>query len=243
MKIATFNINSINKRQELVQTWANSNNIDIICMQELKTLNPFSIQNYECKKNAQKRFNGVSTCSIYPILEYKSDLVDEARFLYTKINDLHIINIYAPLGDLYGERFEYKLKFYSKLISFLKNFNLQKEKLILLGDFNIIHKNIDVFDANKWEGHITFLPEEREIFNQLLNLGLYDTFRELYPNKKEFSFFDYRDKGFKRGLRLDYILTTKPILNNVNDIYIDINPRLAPTPSDHTPVVMDFDDR
>ena len=243
MKIATFNINSINKRKELVQTWANSNNIDIICMQELKTLNPFEIQNYECKKIAQKRFNGVSTCSVYPIITSKDNLVDEARFLYTKINNLHIINIYAPLGDLYGERFEYKINFYSKLISFLQTFNLQKEKLILLGDFNIIHKEIDVFDAKKWEGHITFLPQEREIFNQLLNLGLYDTFRELYPNKQEFSFFDYRDKNFKRGLRLDYILTTKPILNNVNDIYIDINPRLAPTPSDHTPVIMDFDDR
>ncbi|NPA56075.1 MAG: exodeoxyribonuclease III, partial [Epsilonproteobacteria bacterium] len=128
--------------------------------------------------------------------------------------------------------------FYKNLIEFIKNLN--SKRLILLGDFNIIHKNIDVFDAKEWEGMVTFLDEEREIFNQLLNLGLYDSFRELYPNKQEFSFFEYRDKGFKRGLRLDYILMTKELLNKVEDVYIDLTPRKLPTPSDHTPVIAEI---
>jgi len=241
MRIATFNINSINKRYEIVQNWIISENIDIICLQELKSIKPFNFENYECAITNQKQFNGVATCSVYPI--QNSQILHEARAIYTKINDIHIINIYAPLGDLYSEKFEYKLNFYNNLIKFLLKFDLQKEKLILLGDFNIIHKNIDVFDAKKWEGNVTFLPEEREIMNKLLNLGLYDSFRELYPNKKDFSFFEYRDKFFKRGLRLDYILVTKPILNKINDIYIDFNLRKLPTPSDHIPVIMDFDDR
>ena len=241
MKIATFNINSINKRYEIVQNWIISENIDIICMQELKSNKTFSFENYECAITNQKQFNGVATCSSYPI--EKSKILYPARAIYTKIQNLHIINIYAILGDLYSEKFEAKIDFYNKLINFISNFDLTKEKVILLGDFNIIHKNIDVFDRNKWEGHVTFLPEEREIMNKLLSLGLCDSFRELYPNKQEFSFFDYRDKNFNRGLRLDYILVSKPILNKINDIYIDLSPRHLPTPSDHTPVVMDFDDR
>jgi len=240
MKIATFNVNSINKRKEIVQNWIISENIDIICMQELKTINQFQLENYEIFSSQQKQFNGVATASIYPILNSK--IIEPARAIYTKIKDLHIINIYAPLGDLYMEKFEYKLNFYKKIINFLSSFNLQKEKIILLGDFNIIHKNIDVFNYKEWDGNVTFLPEEREIMNSLLNLGLFDSFRELYPNKKEFSFFEYRDKYFKKGLRLDYILVTKPILNKINDIYIDFAPRKLPIPSDHTPVVMDFND-
>jgi len=236
MKLATFNINSINKRKELVQNWANSNDIDFIALQELKNLNPPLIDEYECFYSPQKQFNGVMSCSKFEI--EKSLVLENARAIYTKTNDIHIINIYAPLGDLYLEKFEYKIEFYKNLINFINKFDLKKEKLILMGDFNIIHKEIDVFDAKKWEGHVTFLPEEREIFNQLLSLGLYDSFRELYPNKKEFSFFAYYDKAFKRGLRLDYMLVTKPILDKIENIYIDLEPRKLPTPSDHTPVVM-----
>jgi len=237
MRLATFNVNSINKRYELIQKWIDSQNIDTICLQELKTINTFSLLN-ECFISNQKQFNGVATCSIYSI--QKSMELEKARAIYTKINNIDIINIYAPLGDLYLDKFEYKIEFYKKLMTFIQKLN--SKKLIILGDFNIIHKEIDVFDSKEWEGHVTFLDEEREIMNQLLNLGLYDSFRELYPNKREFSFFEYRDKDFKRGLRLDYILVTKDILNKINDIYIDINPRHSPTPSDHTPVILDFND-
>jgi exodeoxyribonuclease-3 len=241
MKLATFNINSINKRYEIVQNWIISENIDVICLQELKSQKTFSFDSYECAITNQKQFNGVATCSIYPI--QITNILEPARAIYTKIENNHIINIYAPLGDLYGEKFEYKLNFYNNLIKFISKFDLTKEKLILLGDFNIIHKNIDVFNPIEWEGHVTFLPEERDIMNKLLSLGLYDSFRELYPNKQDFSFFEYRDKGFNKGLRLDYILVSRPILDKINDVYIDLAPRHLPTPSDHTPVVLDFNDR
>lgn len=238
MIFSTFNVNSIKKRKDLVQNWAKSNNIDFLALQELKTLNPPLLDNYECFYSSAKQFNGVMNCSIFEF--EKNTILEPARAIYTKTNNLNIINIYAPLGDLYSEKFEYKLEFYKNLIQFINKFNLKNEKLILMGDFNIIHKEIDVFDAKKFEGHVTFLPEEREIFNQLLSLGLYDSFRELYPTKQQFSFFDYRDKYFKRGLRLDYILVTKPILDKINDVYIDLEPRTLPTPSDHTPVVMEL---
>jgi exodeoxyribonuclease-3 len=238
MIFSTFNVNSINKRKDLVQKWAKSNNIDFLALQELKTLNPPLLDNYECFYSSQKQFNGVMSCSIFEF--EKSSVLEPARAIYTKTNDINIINIYAPLGDLYSEKFEYKIQFYKNLMNFINKFDLKNEKLILMGDFNIIHKEIDVFDAKKWEGHVTFLPEEREIFNQLLSLGLYDSFRELYPTKQQFSFYDYRDKYFKRGLRLDYMLVTKPVLNKINDIYIDFTPRTLPSPSDHTPLVMEL---
>ncbi|NPA54895.1 MAG: exodeoxyribonuclease III, partial [Epsilonproteobacteria bacterium] len=108
MKIATFNVNSINKRYELVQNWANSNNIDILCLQELKTTKTFSLLN-ECFISNQKQFNGVATCSVFQIT--KTKVIEPARAIYTQIENLDIINIYAPLGDLYMEKFEYKMQF------------------------------------------------------------------------------------------------------------------------------------
>jgi len=238
MRIATFNINSINKRYEIVRDLTISQNLDIICMQELKSINQFELLN-ECFISNQKQFNGVATCSIYPI--NNSTTIYPARAIYTKINNIDIINIYAPLGDLYEIKFEEKLNFYNTLIKFIQKLN--SKNLILLGDFNIIHKNIDVYNHYEWEGNVTFLPEEREIMNNLLNLGLYDSFRELYPTKKDFSFFEYRDKNFNRGLRLDYILVTKNILQNINDIYIYHPSRKLTSPSDHIPVIMDFNDK
>ena len=248
MRLATFNVNSIRSRLEIVQNFINDYNIDILCMQEIKTENknfPLLNPEMECVIHGQKRLHGVAICSKFPIEEKITGFSgerDEARFIYSKIAGIDIVNIYAPLGDLYGEKFEYKMFFYNELFKFVEKF-LDKDFLIC-GDFNIVHQNIDVFDANEWQGNVTFLPEERAILSKFLDLGLVDITREYFEDEKVFTFYDYRGGAVykNRGLRLDYILTSKSLAKKVVSVEIPLSIRRKrkPTPSDHVPLIAEF---
>ena len=251
MKICTFNVNSIRSRLEIVQNLINDYKIDILCMQEIKVENkdfPIINPDMHCIIHGQKRLHGVATCSKYPIDDYQKGFegeVNEPRFIYTSINGVHIIDIYAPLGDNYGEKFEYKIYFYNKLFEFLKRFDLEKQKVLICGDFNISHTELDVWDEEVWQGEVTHLPEERAILSKFLDIGFIDIIRKVYPNEKIFTFYDYRGaKVYKNeGLRLDYILVTKELFKyfkNV-DVLTEIRRKKNPTPSDHVPVVAEFD--
>jgi len=251
MRICTFNVNSIRSRLEIVQNLVNEYNIDVLCMQEIKTQEdnfPLIDKDFECIVHGQKRLNGVATCSKFPIEEYEKGFngeLSEARFIYTLINEVHIINIYAPLGDNYGERFEYKIYFYEKLFEYLKRFDLENEKVLICGDFNISHTSLDVWDEEIWEGEVTHLPEERAILSKFLNIGFIDVIRKVYPDEKVFTFYDYRGGAVykQQGLRLDYILVTKPLFEKFKNIEIltSIRRKRKPTPSDHVPIIAEFD--
>ena len=251
MKICTFNVNSIRSRLEIVQNLIEEQNLDILCMQEIKVENsefPLINPNMQCIIHGQKRLHGVATCSKYPIDEYQKGFegeLNEPRFIYTLINGVHIINIYAPLGDNYGEKFEYKLYFYDKLFEFLKRFDLKKQKVLICGDFNISHTELDVWDEEVWQGEVTHLPEERAIISKFLDTGFIDVIREVYPNEKIFTFYDYRGAAVYKneGLRLDYILVTKELFKYFKSVEVltEIRRKRKPTPSDHVPVVAEFD--
>jgi len=251
MRVCTFNVNSIRSRLEIVQNLVSEYNIDVLCMQEIKTEEsnfPLIDKDFECIIHGQKRLNGVATCSRYPIEKYEkgfSGELSEARFIYTLINGVHIINIYAPLGDNYGERFEYKIYFYEKLFEYLKKFDLNNDKILICGDFNISHTELDVWDEEIWEGEVTHLPEERAILSRFLDLGFIDVIREVYPEEKIFTFYDYRGAAVYKneGLRLDYILVTKPLFEKFKGVEVltQIRRKRKPTPSDHVPIVAEFD--
>ncbi len=251
MRICTFNVNSIRSRLEIVQNLLKDYDIDVICMQEIKVDNekfPLIDGEYQCVIHGQKRLHGVATCSRYPIDEAQKGFegeVSEPRFVYTLINGVHIINIYAPLGDNYGERFEYKMYFYDKLFEYLKKFDLNKDKVLICGDFNISHTELDVWDEEIWQGEVTHLPEERAILSKFLDIGFIDVIREKFKNEKVFTFYDYRGAAVYKneGLRLDYILVTKPLFEKFKDVEIltEIRRKRKPTPSDHVPVVAEFD--
>ena len=251
MRICTFNVNSIRSRLEIVKSLVEEYNIDVLCMQEIKVENkdfPLISSDFECVVHGQKRLNGVATCSRYPIEDkqvgFEGEL-SEARFIYTLINGIHIINIYAPLGDNYGERFEYKIYFYDKLFEYLKRFDLENDKVLICGDFNISHTELDVWDEEIWEGEVTHLPEERAILSKFLDIGFIDIIREAYPKEKVFTFYDYRGAAVYKneGLRLDYILVTKPLFKYFKKVEIltSIRRKRKPTPSDHVPVIAEFD--
>jgi len=250
MKICTFNVNSIRSRLEIVQRLIQDYDIDVLCMQEIKVENdkfPLINGDFECIIHGQKRLNGVATCSKYPIEKYKKGFdgeLNEARFIYTFINGVHIINIYAPLGDNYGDRFEYKIYFYEKLFEYLNEFDLEKENVLICGDFNISHTELDVWDEEIWQGEVTHLPEERAVLSKFLDIGFIDIIREKFKNEKVFTFYDYRGAAVYKneGLRLDYILVTKSLFKKFKDVEIltSIRRKRKPTPSDHVPVIAEF---
>jgi exodeoxyribonuclease-3 len=219
-------------------------------MQEIKVENdkfPLIDEEYECVVHGQKKLNGVAICSRLPIEDYQKGFegeLEEARFVYSLIDDIHVINVYVPLGDNYGERFEYKMYFYEKLFEFLKRFNIKKEKVVLCGDMNVAFSDLDVWDPEIWEGEVTFLPEEKAMINTLLNMGFIDIIREMNRDERVYTFYDYRGaKVYKKeGMRLDYVFLSPSLAKNVKSVEIltEIRRKRNPTPSDHVPVIVEI---
>lgn len=250
MRICTFNVNSIRSRLEIVKNLLKEYEIDILCMQEIKTEEenfPKIDEEFECIVHGQKKLNGVAICSKLPIEKYQKGFegeLEEARFVYSLIDDMHIINVYVPLGDNYGERFEYKIYFYNKLFEFLKKFDLKNDRVILCGDMNVAYSDLDVWDPEIWEGEVTFLPEEKAMINNILNLGFVDIIREFYKNERVYTFYDYRGaKVYKNeGMRLDYMFLSPKLAKEVKNVEIltSIRRKRKPTPSDHVPVIVEL---
>ncbi len=244
-------MNSIRSRLEIVKNLVKEYDIDVLCIQEIKVENekfPLIDEEFECVIHGQKKLHGVATCSKYPIEKFQKGFdgeLNEPRFIYTLINNIHIINIYAPLGDNYAQRFEYKMYFYDKLFEWLEKFDFNNEKILICGDFNISHTSLDVWDELIWEGEVTHLPEERAILSKFLDMGFIDVIRKVYPNEKVFTFYDYRGGAVykKEGLRLDYILVTKPLFEKFKSLEIltSIRRKRKPTPSDHVPIIAEFE--
>ena len=173
----------------------------------------------------------------------------QKRVLIDKVveKEIFIINTYAPHGDLRGgEKYYFKLDWYKHFINFLReNFDFENQKIVVLGDLNIALEDIDVYDTVLLADSIGTMPEERNLLKQLLSLGLVDAFRYLYPNKQQFTWWDYIGGAIwkNEGMRIDYILVSKPLINYVKDIEVDLWPRRrrSPKPSDHAPVILDLD--
>ena len=258
MKVCSFNVNSIRARIDLILSWLEhrSNDIDILCFQEIKTVDEgfpfedFTKLGYECLVFGQKAYNGVAICTkINPESSSKGfgkDIWDEQkRIISAKINGIDIINIYAPRGGLPGEdKFNYKQDWYLVLMEYLNAHHSPKDPLIILGDFNVAHEDIDVFSPDMMAGSISVLPEERAAFNRLRNWSFMDAFRYLHPEKSQFTWWDYREGAIwkDQGLRLDYILCTETLRKNLKFIDVDLWPRKRrkPTPSDHAPLIAEF---
>lgn len=255
MKICTFNVNSIRVRKDLILEWLKHRNedIDILCFQELKAIDSlfpyedFENLGFQCEVFGQKAYNGVAICSKSPLEDIQKGLGDaswdeQRRFIAATINGIRIINVYAPHGDLHGkEKFDYKQGWYKELISNLDINSTPSDPIVMVGDFNVAHEDRDVYDASVLEGGIGTLPEEREIFEELLKWGLIDAFRHKYPDKIQFTWWDYIGGAIWRdqGMRIDYILCTESLLDTVDTVDVDLWPRKRrePKPSDHAPLI------
>ena len=254
MKIATWNINSMNVRLPHVLEWLQNHEPDVLVLQEIKQLTEkFPVEalqeiGYHSIASGQKTYNGVAVVSRMPVAEPVTDLPGfddpQRRVLAISIDGVRVVNLYVPNGSEVGsDKYAYKLDWLASLRDFLEAELEQHEKLVVLGDFNIAPADADVYDPEKWGDAILCSPQERDALGKLLNLGLTDVFRKFEHPEGTFSWWDYRAAGFRRnaGLRIDLILTSDAMTQRCTASYVDKEPRAWDRPSDHAPVVAEFD--
>ncbi len=259
MKIATFNVNSINARVDLIIRWLTEKNpIDVLCFQEIKCeeskfpFEKFESLGYECAIFGQKAYNGVAICSKFGFEDVQKGFGDpfwdeQKRFIKARIKGIDICNIYAPHGDLEGEKHTYKLEFFRYLKNYIKErYNLAKDNLLIVGDLNIAREDIDVWAPELLRGTVDFMDDEREVFEDFLSIGLHDLYRECHPEDHGYTWWDYMTAAIWRneGMRIDYILASDPMKDRCQEIVVDLwtRRRRSPKPSDHAPIVATFED-
>ncbi len=254
MKIATWNVNSMNVRQPHVIEWLQANDPDVLVLQEIKQLTEkFPVDalreiGYHSIASGQKTYNGVAAISKTEPADPVTDLPGlddpQRRVLACTVGDVRVIDLYVPNGSEVGsEKYDYKLGWLESLRHFLEVEMQQHENVVVLGDFNIAPADADVYDPEKWGDAILCSPLERKALTELLDLGLTDVFRKFEQPEGTFSWWDYRAAGFRRnaGLRIDLILTSAAMTERCNKSYVDKEPRGWERPSDHAPVVAEFE--
>jgi len=254
MKIATWNVNSLKVRLPQVRDWLRVNPVDALCLQELKLadehfpLDAFTELGYHASWAGQKTYNGVAIVSRQPaqaVVRNIPGFDDPQRrvvavTLASPIGDVRLVCAYCPNGQAVGsDKYAYKLDWFRALHDWLQQELTQNPRLAVLGDYNVAPNDEDVHDPEKWVGQILVSDPERQAFQALLHLGLKDAFRLFEQAPKSFSWWDYRQLGFRRnaGLRIDHILLSAPLAAACTACMIDKTPRANEQPSDHAPVV------
>lgn len=254
MKVATWNVNSLKVRLPHVLEWMESAGPDVLVLQEIKQTNDdfpvkaFADVGYQAIASGQKTYNGVAVITRRTPRDAVTDFPGfddpQRRILASTIGDLRVVNLYVPNGQEVGsDKYAYKLGWLAALGNFLRGELASHEHVIVLGDFNIAPEDRDVYDPVKWGDAVLCSPAERQALSDLLELGFVDVFRRFEQEEKSFSWWDYRAAGFRRnaGLRIDLILASELLAGKCIASYIDREPRTWERPSDHTPVIAEFD--
>lgn len=253
LKIATWNVNSLRVRLPHVLTWLAENKPDIVALQELKMPEnefPYAeIQQagYSAVVSGQKTYNGVAILSRQSANNIITDIPEledpQRRVLCASVGDVRILDLYIPNGEsVTSEKYQYKLNWLKHLDLYLQHEIKQHPNIIVLGDFNIAPENIDVHDPALWDGRVLFSEPERSAFKNMLQVGFSDCFRVHNPTEQAYTWWDYRMNAFKRnlGMRIDHILASTSLAAKCVKCYIDKTPRTWERPSDHTPLVAEF---
>jgi len=255
MKVASFNVNSLRVRLPVVLRWLSEHRPDVLCVQETKVQDVdfpaevFDQTGYKYVFKGQKSYNGVAIFSKTEMRNVKSGFADEPkdqpRLIKAEINGIVVVNSYVPQGySRESEKFEYKLNWFRRLRRYFeKNFK-PADPVLWVGDFNVAPDDKDVYDPQGLAGHVCFCPEVTKAMDKVMQWGFIDVFRMHCDQPGQYTFWDYRMRNsFKRNLgwRLDHIMATKPLAEKTTACYIDKSPRLADRPSDHTPIVVEFD--
>lgn len=251
MKLATWNVNSLNVRLPHVLDWLKANPVDVLCLQETKLEDskfPYDALKdvgYHAVHNGQKTYNGVAILSPHTIEDVQFDIPgfidDQKRIVAANIRGLRIICAYVVNGQAVdSDKYQYKMRWLAAFYDWIKNELLTHQSLAVLGDYNIAPDDRDCHDPAAWVGEVLVSDPEREAFQYLLDLGLYDSFRLFNDEDNQYSWWDYRQAGFRRnlGLRIDHILVSDTLKGKSTDCIIDKAPRALERPSDHTPVVL-----
>lgn len=254
MKIATWNVNSVNARLAHLLQWCKDAEPDVVCLQETKCVDEsFPYQEihdlgYHTTFYGQKSYNGVAILSKYEpedvMKGFPGDDADsQKRLIAATVNGVRVVNTYVPNGsELWTDKFTFKLDWLQRLRRFFEDTYKTTDDVLLCGDFNVAPDELDVWNVAVWEGKIHFSKPERAAIHFVKQWGFVDVFREMNGDLKEFSWWNYREWAFpkNRGLRIDHIWTTRALADKCSDCWIDKEPRKLEKPSDHTPVVAQF---
>ena len=254
MRIAPWNVNSLRSRNDRFFAWLERHEPDYLCLQELKlteALFPWDAvkaAGYAASVFGQKTYNGVAIVSAAPADDIRLGMGDgvedpEARFIAARFGDLHVISVYVPNGrtpdhPAYG----YKLEWLRRLRGYLASRHKPSEKILVCGDYNVAPGELDVARPDEWAASVLCRADARAALADLRSWGLVDIFRQRNPDRRAYSWWDYRMLGFPKGngLRIDHILGTASIAAAATSAWIDRDERKGKKPSDHAPVVADF---
>lgn len=261
MKIATWNVNSIRTRLAHVVDWLQTSQVDVLCLQETKVVDESFPQQafleigYQAEVFGQKSYNGVALLSRTALSDVQrgfaavlgdrvAELDEQKRVIAGTIDSVRIVNLYVPNGSAVGsDKYDYKLRWLEVLREYLKTLLAESDRLLVCGDFNVALEDLDIHNPKGREKLVMATDLERQALQQaVVDLGLADSFRKFNSEPGQFSWWDYRSRGFSRnaGWRIDHIYLSPSLYQQAIDCTIDVNPRKLDQPSDHTPVIVEL---
>lgn len=256
MRIATWNVNSLNARLPRVEEWLLIMEPDVLCMQETKMADDafpadvFDGLGYESVHHGEGRWNGVAILSRVGLADPVAGFSDgrdpdpDARIVWATCGGVRIASAYVPNGRSPDhDHYRYKLDWLGRLQADLGANCTPADKVAVLGDFNIAPEDIDVWDIGAFEGATHVTDPEREAFFAVCDWGLVDVVRKQYPSQEGlFTYYDYTAGRFhkREGMRIDFVLASEPLASTTELVLIDRNARKGEKPSDHVPLMADF---
>lgn len=254
MKIATFNINGIKARIGALSDWLQSANPDVVLAQEIKSVDEnfprehFEDMGYAVETHGQKGFNGVAILSKLPLEDVSRGLPgdpddEQARWIEATVmgdtTAVRLCGLYLPNGNpAPGPKYDYKLAWMERLHTRAEQLLASEMPAVMAGDYNVIPQAEDAAKPDAWTDDALFLPQTRQAFRRILNLGFTEAFRARTQGPGHYSFWDYQANSWQRnnGIRIDHLLLTPQAADLLSDCWIEKDVRAAEKPSDHVPV-------
>ncbi|WP_425070812.1 exodeoxyribonuclease III [Sagittula sp. S175] len=258
MKIATFNINGIKARIETLLDWLDAAQPDVVLCQEIKSVDEtfpreqFEDRGYTVETHGQKGFNGVAILSKLPLEDVTrglpgDDSDEQARWIEATVMGEHtavrLCGLYLPNGNpAPGPKYDYKLAWMERLHARARDLMADEMPALMAGDYNVIPQSEDAANPKAWEQDALYLPQTREAFRRILNLGFTEAFRARTQGPGHYSFWDYQANSWERnnGIRIDHFLLTPQAADLLDDAWIEKDVRAMTKPSDHVPVWIDL---
>ena len=258
MRIATWNVNSVNARLETVLKWFREEAPDVACLQEIKCVDEkfpreaFESLGYNVAVHGQKTYNGVAMLSKTPLEDVRRGLPgdesdEQSRYIEAVISGpkpVRVVGIYLPNGNpIATEKFAYKLAWMDRLNVHARELLALEEPLVITGDYNVIPEAVDCENPAAWMGDALFQPESRAAYRGLKWLGLTDAYMQADGAPHGYTFWDYQAGAWQRnnGIRIDHALLSPQAADVLKDVTIHRDVRGWDKPSDHVPVVVELD--
>jgi exodeoxyribonuclease-3 len=261
VRVATWNVNSVKQRLPRLLPWLDQRKPDVVCLQETKLADDafralltdeLAGRGYEVVPHGEPRWNGVAILSRVGLADVVAGIEGapgfphpEARAVAATCGGIRVYSVYVPNGrQPESEHYRYKLAWLAELRNVVSAHLAAGEDVLVCGDMNIAPTDADVFDPDAFVGQTHVTPPERAALASLQAVGLRDVVRDRWPDKRIFTYWDYRAGMFHtdRGMRIDLMLASDPVADRVRAAWVDREARKGTGPSDHAPVLVDLDD-